>query len=159
MKRPKVFIPAAVVLVAASVAAVWVFALRDNNESSRDTADLPTARADEARATLTYLEGDGAALLRVHEAAADDPLGGGPDRCQQVVQELDSDVRPDRAAGLTGRVTDEPMRALFGEELLALGTALTRCADGQVAATHEDRLTRAADLTSQRLDELREAAR
>jgi hypothetical protein len=155
----KLVILAAVVLVAVAGAAVWVLALRDDDAGPRDTADLPPARADEARATLAYLDGDGAALLRVHKAAAGDPLGEGSGRCRQIVRELDSEVRPYRAAGLTGGVPDEPMRAVLSEQLLALGTALTRCADDEVTAPDEDRLTRATNLTSQRLEELREAAR
>jgi hypothetical protein len=150
---------AAVILVAVAAAAVWMFALSGDDKGSRDTADLPPPRADQARATLAYLDDEGAALLRMHETATDDSLGDGPARCEEVAQDLDTDVRPDRAAGLTSRVVDEPMRAAFGEELLALGLALTRCIDRGGATADEDRLTRATDLTSQRLDELREAAR
>ena len=155
-RRWRVVIAAAAVLVVLAGVGLGVLAIGDDDSRS---PDLPPVAVEDARATLSYLDGEGAALMRMHRAATDEPLKEGQ-RCQQVVQRLNSGAPPDRVAGLMDGVADEPLRAAFSEERLKLGVALTRCVKNH-RATPEDaaRLTRATDLSTQRLDELRAAIR
>jgi hypothetical protein len=161
MSRRRIFILVLALLVVGAGIAVAVLATRDNDHGSKNPrVALPAVTVDEARATLSYLDGKGAALMRMHLAATEEPLKGGRQRCEQVVRRLDAAASSMRVATLVSGIQDEPMRAAFGEERLALGVALTRCVrDGQATPGDSGRLTRATDLSKQRLDELREAVR
>lgn len=156
LARRQVVIAAALIAVVAG-AGIGVLALRDEDSGSEDlTADLPPVTADEARATLSYLDGKGAVVMRMHEVASDQPRKEGREHCERVVQRLDSGAPVERVVALMDGVEDEPLRAAFSEERLALGVALTRCVRSQRAMPRDtSRLARATELSEQRLDQIR----
>lgn len=161
VRRWRLVIPLAAVLVVVVGTGVGLLVLRDeDSRSPKPRADLPPVAADDARATLSYLGGEGAALMRMHQEAADEPLRDGRERCEKAVRRLDDAAASERVAGLMRGVQDQPLRAAFDAERLALGVGLTRCAKRRRATPGDAaRLARAVDLSSQRLDELEAAVR
>lgn len=159
-RRWKVLIAAAALLVVLAGVGVGIIAIGDDDSRSPELkADLPPVAVDDAHATLSYLDGEGAALMHMHRAATSEPLKEGQ-RCEQVVQRLNAGAPPDRVAELMDGVEDEPLRAAFSEERLRLGVALTRCVKNHRAMPEDAaRLRRATDLSTQRLDELHAAIR
>lgn len=136
---------------------VGIWALIDRGS---EPSGLPTPEPDDARATLSYLEGEGAALARMHTTASGEPFQGGPGRCRETVRKLEKRAPSPRVAELLTGVADEPLRAALDEERRALGLSLSRCLKSrEVGASDRRRLTRAAELSNRRLDELRGAAR
>src|SRR3954452_10396634 len=138
MSRGKFLITAAIVVLLGGAVAAVIVGSGDDSPPPATIADLPAPARDEARATLSYLKGDGAALMRMHESVTQEPLTGGRQGCKQAVQRLDSAAPSGRVAGLIGGVRDDPLRAAFDEERLALGVGLTRCVKEGAAMSDDE---------------------
>ena len=117
-----------------------------------DPADVDLPAPDDESETKAWLEGDGAAAVKLHEAVA--PLvDGAPSECPGVAERLD-DVAPpeevlDAAGGIPDPVTGELFTGLHRAAIEALGTCRS---DGFEAA--QDDLAWQWALVDRRLDEL-----
>jgi len=123
--------------------------------------EFPVAQRDVAAATLEFLDGDGVALLVMHEAAVGLAEGFGVERCGPVAEGLDRDAPADRVVDLVAGVVDPPLDAAFNGERTALGVALTACLteDSTVPLRRRVRaLGDAAALVEARLVQLRAAS-
>jgi hypothetical protein len=97
---------------------------------SASSDELPPPDPDEAGQTLTYLAGDGKAVLAMHRAAQGlvDELD--TRRCTDVATTLDRDAPSDQMAVAIAAVVDEPLATALEAERVSLGTTLTACAKG-----------------------------
>lgn len=161
----------AVGLVAAIAVVVWALGSGSDDDGSTiaETAVTLDPRAEVfpslstgvAEETLAYLDGEGTALVVMHDAAVD--VGGGIEQadCESLVEGLDRDAPSSEVVGLTGGVADEVLAAALASERTVLGVALTACVAGDVTEPLEDRVAAVADaagLVEARLAQLEEAA-
>lgn len=166
----RIAVLAAAGLFGAIAVVVWALGSGSNDDdsaTSETTVPLdpraeafPAASTEVAAETLAYLEGDGAPLLVMHDAAVE--VGDGIEQadCESVVEALNRDAPSDEVLGLTGGVADEVLAAALASERSALGVALTACVSGDETEPLEDRLAAAADaagLVEDRLAQLEEA--
>lgn len=173
MPRRRVFAALAVGALIVGGGVVVVVASRGSSDgrtsdtvSTTSTIDpraeeFPVAHSDVAGATLEYLDGDGAALLVMHEAAVGIAEEFSVERCGPVAEGLDRDAPADRMIDLVAGVADPPLDAAFNGERTALGVALTACLteDSTVPLQRRVRALRdAAGLVEARLVQLRAAS-
>jgi hypothetical protein len=123
-----------------------------------DSAALPPVA--DADATVAYLTGEGAPLMRMHDTAIGQLEAGGRDAaaCARDEMELTSSLPMDRAVGLITNVPDDALRGLLDRERTALAAVLAACPDGDKVAedggTVAEELIRAAALVDLRLDDI-----
>lgn len=170
-RRPSVGWTAAALGVGFVVAIGIVLLLsRDDGASPADpasttapptTVPLPRPNPANAAASIEFLDGAGAAVLVMHDAAAglvDPALEVDATECGQTVSHLDDAAPADAMTGLIGRIPDAPLSASLEAERAELGQTLTACAAGddtEPLGDRLDRLRQAVAVTDQRLGELR----
>jgi hypothetical protein len=140
-------------LLLLAAAAVAVLVLRGGDENAvtppttttallpvESAAELPAVDAGEASSTAAFLDGEGARLLVVHDAAVD--VAGDLDEstCAETVSDLDERAPVDEIVALLARVSDEPLRAALESERQALGLLLTACVRGDEEVTTDERV-------------------
>lgn len=122
---------------------------------------LPPPDREVARRTLTYLQGEAAAVLVMHRAAQDLAKGITTERCGKVAQALDRDAPLDQMLLAISGVEDEPLQAVLDAERVSLGATLSTCFEETPAAPSADDVVPLGEITAMvqtRLDAL-EAAR
>lgn len=131
----------------------------DESVSSDDTEDLgfPSPESADARADLEYLEGDGRALLVMHDRAQV-VVGMEPTtvRCEEEAAALDRDASADEVLSRIGGLVDPVLRDAFHAERTALGVALTQCISGEPGDERVPDLAEAVEAVEVRLNELGE---
>ncbi len=117
----------------------------------------PEPSSEDAASVLAFLEGEGAPLLEVHEAALRLSTGElDADTCTAVAGELDETAPSGDVAALVTGVADEVLRSALHSERVALGILLTKCVDGDTSSQGE--LREAAGAVATRLDQVEEAS-
>jgi len=128
------------------------------------TVPLPPPNADNAAASIEFLDADGAAVLVMHDAAVrlvDPALEVDAAACGETVSHLDDAAPADTVPGLIGRIPDAPLSASLEAERAELGQTLTACSTGddtEPLVDRLDRLRQAVAVTDQRLGELRDGS-
>lgn len=119
---------------------------------------VPTPSQEDAAATLAFLDGDGQALLVMHDAATEVTSGQPVDQrtCESIASRLDADAPSGRVAELTSGIADDVLRSALHGQRTELGTLLTACISG--AAVDTEGLAESVAAIDSRLAEL-EAAR
>lgn len=120
--------------------------------------DLPKPKREQATATLKYLAGEGAPLMRIHRMAVGFRPTATQDECRQLGAQLDKIGTPDQLTPLIYTIADEPLQDIFNAEISALGGSVTDCAAGRTPSLPGNlSLPDLTKLVEQRLRDLRAA--
>lgn len=169
--RRNVLAAVAVAAVAAGIAVtVLVVASRGSNDPADepaeesavaatpgtviDEAELPAVDPAVAEDTLTYLEGDGAALVRLVVVAEGADGLFERSACAAAKEELAVAGSPAELADLAIGVADEVTRSSLEGTRTAVVAVLASCQAGETDDTAADRAADSAALYRQRIDQL-----
>lgn len=119
--------------------------------------ELPTVDPAVADATLSYLDGEGAALMIVVDVAERADELSASEACTAAKDELSDGGSPADLAVLAEGVADEVTRSSIEGSRTALVAVLAACQAGETDDVARDRAVTSAGLARQRLAQLEDA--
>jgi hypothetical protein len=90
--------------------------------------DLPKPEPAQAAATLRYLAGQGAPVMKIHRMVQAWRPASSQAECRRLGDQLDKIGTPDQVVPMIAAVEDEPLKDTLHAEITAFGATIAGCA-------------------------------